>query len=174
MVDPAYLELFAKTFLGALTFFVLITGLIGLIVPIFPGLTVMWLGTLVYAIIQYLSGHMTWISWLLFILITLLMLGGNVVDNIIIAKHVRDKNVPWSSILIAFAAGIILSLVLTPIVGMIASPLGLFLAEWFRLKQRDIAFANTKAWMTGWGWSFVARFGIGIVMILFWGLWAWL
>jgi uncharacterized protein YqgC (DUF456 family) len=174
MVDPAYLELFAQTFLGVLTFFVLVTGLIGLIVPIFPGLTVMWLGTLVYAIVQSVSGHMTWVGWLLFILITLLMLGGNIVDNIIIAKHVRDKNVPWSSILIAFAAGIILSLVLTPIAGMIASPLGLFLAEWFRLKERDVALANTKAWMTGWGWSFVARFGIGIVMILFWGLWAWL
>jgi len=57
---------------------------------------------------------------------------------------------------------------------MLASPLGLFLAEWYRLKDRDIAFANTKAWMTGWGWAFAARFGIGMVMILLWALWVWL
>jgi hypothetical protein len=87
---------------------------------------------------------------------------------------VRDKNVPWVSIIWAFAAGVILSLFLTPIAGMIASPVGLFLAEWYRLKERDAALSSTKAWMTGWGWSVAARIGIGIIMIVFWGLWAWL
>jgi uncharacterized protein YqgC (DUF456 family) len=90
---------------------------------------------------------MNWMDWVLFTLITLLMIGGNIVDNIIIAKHVREKNVPWSSIIWAFAAGIIVSLFFTPIVGMIASPVGLFLAEWWRLKEKRIAFDNTKAWM---------------------------
>lgn len=174
MIDPANWELFAQTFFGVLTFFVLLTGLIGLIVPVFPGLTVMWLGTLAYAIVQSIAGHMTWAGWLLFFLITLLMIGGNIVDNIIIAKHVRDKNVPWSSIILSFAAGIIVSLFLTPLIGMIASPVGLFLAEWRRLKDKQTAFDNTKAWMTGWGWSFLARFGIGILMILLWGLWVWI
>jgi len=42
------------------------------------------------------------------------------------------------------------------------------------LKEKRIAFDNTKAWMTGWGWSLAARFGIGVIMILFWALWAWL
>ena len=174
MTDPEIWKLYLETLLQVLTFLVLLTGLIGLAVPIFPGLTVMWIGTLVYAIIQAISGNMTWVGWLLFILITLLMIGGNIVDNIIIAKHVRDKNVPWSSIIWAFAAGIILSLFFTPIAGMIASPVGLYLAEWYRLKDKQSAFANTKAWMTGWGWSLAARFGIGVVMILLWALWAWL
>jgi hypothetical protein len=134
----------------------------------------MWIGTLVYAIIQGISGNMTWAGWLLFGIITLLMIGGNIADNFIIAKHVRDKNVPWNSIIWAFAAGIVLSLFLTPIVGIIASPVGLYLAEWYRLKDKQTALSNTKAWMTGWGWSVAARVGIGVVMIVLWGLWAWL
>jgi uncharacterized protein YqgC (DUF456 family) len=174
MTDPAFWELFAETFLEVLTFLVLITGLFGLIIPIFPGLIVMWLGTLVYAILQALRGEMTWLGWFLFFIITLLAMGGSFVDNIIIAKHMRDKDVPWSSILLSFAAGIIVSLFFTPLVGMIASPVGLFLAEWRRVKDQKTAFDNTKAWMTGWGWSFLAMFGIGIVMILLWGLWAWI
>jgi len=89
-------------------------------------------------------------------------------------RHVRDKDVPWSSILWSFAAGIIASLFFTPIIGIIASPLALFLAEWRRLKNRESALAHTKAWMTGWGWSIAARLGIGVTMIVFWGLWAWL
>jgi hypothetical protein len=101
------------------------------------------------------------------------MIGGNIVDNIIIAKHMRDKDIPWSSILLSFAAGIIVSLFFTPLAGIVASPVGLFLAEWRRVKDKQAALANTQAWMTGWGWSFLARFGIGLVMIVLWGLWAW-
>lgn len=172
-MDPAFWELFGQVLLEVLTFAALVFGLLGLFIPVFPGLTVMWIATLIYAIFQSTLGNMTWVGWLLFAVITLLMIGGNVVDNIIIAKHVRDKDVPWSSILWSFAAGILVSLFFTPIIGMIASPVALFLAEWQRLKDRDLALAHTKAWMTGWGWSVAARIGIGVVMIAFWGLWAW-
>ena len=169
--DPVF---WAQVLLESLTLLVLLTGFVGLLIPIFPGLTVMWLGTLIYAVIQAMGGKMNWVDWLLFVLITLLMIGGNVVDNIIIAKQMRDKEVPWSSILLAFAAGIIISFIFTPLAGMVASPAGLFLAEWYRLKDKKVAFDNTKAWMVGWGWSVAARLGIGFLMIVLWGLWAWL
>jgi len=174
MTDPKFWNLFFDTFLNILTFLVLLTGLLGLVIPVFPGITVMWLGTLAYAVIQFMRGEMGWLGWFLFFIITLLMIGGNVVDNIIITKHMRDKDVPWSSILVSFALGIIASMFLTPLVGIIASPLGLFLAEWARKRDKQVAFDNTKAWMKGWGWSFLAMFGIGILMILLWGLWVWL
>ncbi|NJN80327.1 MAG: DUF456 domain-containing protein [Anaerolineales bacterium] len=173
-MDPATLELLAQVLLEVVVLTALVFGLLGLLIPIFPGLTVMWIATLIYAIVQASVGEMTTMDWVLFTLITILMIGGNIVDNIIIAKHVRDKDVPWSSILWAFAAGIVVSLFFTPIIGMIASPVGLYLAEWRRLKDKSVAFANTKAWMTGWGWSLAARFGLGFVMIVLWGLWAWL
>lgn len=170
MSDP---DLVLEVFIEVLTFIVLVVGLLGLMVPIFPGLTIMWLGTVVYALIRAANGDMTWVGWLLFGIITVLMIIGNVIDNIIIAKHVRERQVPWSSILLGFAAGIVASIFLTPLVGIIASPLGLFLAEMRRLRDRDLAYASTKAWMTGWGWSFAARFGIGVVMIALWLFWAW-
>jgi uncharacterized protein YqgC (DUF456 family) len=173
-MDPEFWEFFGQVILETFTLFVLLAGLVGLLVPVFPGLTIMWLGTLVYAIVQAINGAMTGADWILFTLITLLMIGGNIVDNLIIAKHVRDKNVPWSSILWAFAAGILASIFFTPLIGMIASPAGLYLAEWRRLKDKQAALANTKAWMTGWGWSLAARFSIGVVMIIFWALWAWI
>ncbi len=167
-------ETLLQAILETFTLFVLIVGLLGLIIPVFPGLTVMWLGTLVYALIQAAAGKMTGWDWFLFALITLLMIVGNVVDNIIIARKMRDKYVPWSSILLAFVAGIIASLFLTPLIGLIAAPLGLFLAEMGRLKNREAAIASTKAYMIGWGWAFGARFIIGLMITGFWMLWAWL
>ncbi len=166
-------DLAFQVIIEVITLLFMLVGLFGLLIPIFPGLTVMWLGPLLYVIVQNANGNMNWLGWLLFGLITLLMLGGNVVDNIIIARHVREKQAPWSSIVIAFIAGLVASIFFTPLIGIIASPVGLFLAEWRRLRDQSQAFAITKAWMTGWGWSIAARFGIGLVMIALWLAWAW-
>ena len=102
------------------------------------------------------------------------MIGGNIVDNIIIARKMRDQFVPWSSILLAFAAGIIASIFFTPLIGLVASPLALFGVEYLRVHDRQAAFEGTKAYMLGWGWAFGARFIIGVTMIGSWMLWAWI
>jgi uncharacterized protein len=155
------------------TLLALIVGLLGLIVPVFPGLVVMWLGTLVYAILQNAAGNMNGWKWFIFAIITLLMITGSVADNIIIARKMRDKYVPWSSILFAFLAGVVASLFFTPLIGLVAAPVGLFLAESRRLKDHEAAIDSTKAYMIGWGWAFGVRFLIGLIMIGFWMLWAW-
>lgn len=167
------LDSFLQLVLETLTFLALIVGLLGLIVPIFPGLVVMWLGTLGYAIIQNAAGNMTGWNWFIFGIITLLMITGSIADNLIIARKMRDKYVPWSSILFAFVAGIVASLFFTPLIGLVAAPVGLYLAENRRLKNSEAAVDSTKAYMIGWGWAFGARFMIGLVMIGFWMLWAW-
>jgi hypothetical protein len=35
------------------------------------------------------------------------------------------------------------------------------------------ALAVTKGMAIGRGWSFVARFGVGLMMITLWAIWAW-
>lgn len=166
-------ELFVQVILETLTLLALIVGLLGLIVPVFPGLVIMWLGTLVYALLQSASGDMTGWKWFIFGVITLLMITGSVADNLIIARKMRDKYVPWSSILFAFAASLVASIFFTPLIGLVAAPIGLYLAESRRLKNSEAAIDSTKAYMIGWGWAFGARFLIGLVMIGFWMLWAW-
>ena len=167
-------QLFTNIVLEVATLTVLLFGLASLIVPIFPGLTVMWLATLVYALIQSSRELMTGWDWFAFAIITLLMIGGNIVDNLIIAKKVRDLNTPWSSILLAFGAGIVASLFFTPLIGLVAAPGGLFVAELRRLQDRTAAWNSTKAYMVGWGWAFGARFLIGLAITALWMLWAWI
>ena len=171
---PDWLPLILKVTLDTTTFILLFLVLVGLIIPVFPGLFIMWVITSVYAWIQGAAGTMTTWNWVAYALITILMIAGSIADNIIIARKMRDQFIPWSSILIAFAAGIVVSIFLTPLVGLVAAPLGLFAAEFRRLKNRDDAWKSTKAYMVGWGWAFGARFAIGIVMIALWMLWAWL
>ena len=160
--------------LQTLTLFVMLVGLLGLIVPVFPGLVVMWLATLAYAIIQAVSHNMTWVDWMLFGFITLLMLAGNVVDNIIIAQKMRGHKIPWSSIIISYIAGIVFSFIFTPVVGLLASPVALLGVEFVRHRDFQEALESTKVYMIGWGSAFAVRFAIGLVMIVFWILWAFL
>lgn len=167
-------DIFLKTLLQTLTLLFMLVGLVGLIVPVFPGLIIIWLASLVYALIESSQGHMAWIDWTLFALITLLMLGGSVVDNIIMAIKMRDHQIPWKSIGLSYLAGILGSIFLTPLVGLLAAPLGLVGAEYLRFRDWRQAFESAKTFMIAWGWSFAALFGIGIIMIVLWMLWAWL
>jgi uncharacterized protein YqgC (DUF456 family) len=168
------IDLFLRVLLETLTLFFMLAGLVGSLVPIFPGLVVMWLATLVYAIVQTVNQNMMWYEWVLFAIITLLMIAGSVVDNIIIAQRVREKNVPWGSILLGYLAGIVASILFTPLIGILAAPAGLFGAEYLRLRDPRVAFDSTRAWMTGWGITASVRFVLGLVMIGLWMIWAWL
>lgn len=167
-------DFFFRVFIESLTLFFMLVGLAGLLIPIFPGLVVMWLATLFYAFVQASNQNMHWFEWVLFALITILMIAGSIVDNIIIARRVREKAVPWSSIIFGYIAGIVGSIFFTPLIGILAAPAGLFAAEYLRLRNPRIAFTSTRAWMTGWGITIGVRVAIGVVMIGLWMIWAWL
>jgi uncharacterized protein YqgC (DUF456 family) len=168
-IDPQFWD---EVILQTLTLFVLLVSLAGILIPVFPGLLIMWLATLVYALLENAASRMAWIDWTLFGLITVLMVVGNVIDNIIIAHKMRGRAIPWSSIALAFAAGVVASAFLTPLIGLAASPLALFLAESLRLHNRRLGFASARAYMVAWGWSFAAVFAVGAAMIGLWILWA--
>jgi uncharacterized protein len=166
-------NLFGTVLLQTLTLTFMLVGLFGLIIPIFPGLEIMWLTTLIYAAIQASIEQMNFWRWVAFGFITLLMLFGSIVDNIIITRKMRDHAIPWWVIGVAYLASILASLFLTPLIGIIAAPAALFGAEFYRFRDWRKAFDSAKAWMIGFGWTFLARFSIGVVMIVIWLLWAW-
>jgi uncharacterized protein len=167
--DPRF---WGEVIIETVTLAVMIIGLLGLLVPVFPGLVIIWLASLGYALLENSAGRMTWVGWVIFGAITLLMIGGSVIDNIIIARRMRSHSLPWSSIGLSILAGLIASLFLTPLIGLAASPLALFGLEYLRLRNPRLAFASAKTYMIAWGWSFAAVVGVGIVMILLWVLWA--
>ena len=159
--------------LNGLTLTALILSLLSLFFPLFPGLIVMWLALLPYISIQALTGNLHGSSWLLFAIITVLMLGGSVADIFIIDGHLREKQVPGSSVFWSFMAGIIVSLFFTALIGVLASLVGFYMAELSRLKNENKAFDSTKVLLIGWGCSVVLQMSIGVVMILLWGAMVW-
>src|SRR5512133_2941224 len=89
---------------------IMLFGLFSLIIPVLPGLVIMWVPVLVYGL---LTGF-NWTSGILFAIITILMLVGNLVDNVIMGQRARAQGASWVAIAVALAAGVVGSLVFPP------------------------------------------------------------
>jgi uncharacterized protein YqgC (DUF456 family) len=158
------------TSLFVLTQAVILVGLFGLIVPVFPGVVIIWLATLGYGAVKGFST----LGIVLFVIITLLMVGGTLVDNVLMGAGARKQGASWSTIIVALVAGVLGTLFFPPIGGLIAAPLAVLALEYLRSKDINQAWNALKGLAAGWGMSFVARFAIGLVMMGLWWAWVWL
>lgn len=148
-------------------------GFFGLFLVFFPGLTVSWLGHLIWVIyVGFNRGHSSLqfgLTIALFVVSTLLMLVGSLLDNLLGAKKSRDAGVPWWEIFVSFLGMLIGGILLTPI-GGIAVALGLlYILEYRRLNNdRQKAWAATKALAFGYGMAAGIRLLMGFVMVCLW------
>ena len=150
--------------------FIILVGLIGLVIPVFPGLVVIWAGALLYAIV---TGFDT-LAIVMFILITLLMIAGSTVDNIFMGAGARKGGASWLTIAVALFGAVVGTIIFPPIGGIIAAPLAVLILEFWRTREMKKAGSALVGLATGWGLSFLARFGIGVLMMILWWIWVWL
>ncbi len=151
----------------------MLVGWLGLIIPFFPGITVIWLAALIYGVIVGFGQGGAYF----FLAITLLAIVGWLADNLLMIRFARKGNeeggASWSSIAFAFVAGVVGSLFLSPIGGIAATLGALLLVEYLRERDLRRAWERTLQMALGWGWAIAVRMGIGLLMIALWAIWAW-
>ena len=152
----------------SITLTVMLAGL--LVLPLLPGLVIIWVATLGYG----LAAGFGTLGWVMFGIVTVLMLAGSVVDNVLMGTSAHKEGTPWWVILVAMTAAIVGSFVIPiPIIGgILAALLTLFVIEWIRRKDWRKALSSIKGMLVGWGWTFGIRFIIGMIMIGLWLIWA--
>ena len=161
---PAWVEVIAFW----LTLVIMLLGLVLLIIPIFPGITVIWIAALLYG---FVAGFDT-LGIVVLVFITLGMIAGITADNVLMGAGARQGGASWLTIIVALVAGIVGTVLFPPIGGLIAIPLAIFLLELLRVREWRGAWRATRGLALGWGLSFLVRFGIGLVMIAIWLGWA--
>lgn len=160
----------AGNFVGVwLIQFLMLVGLVGLLLPIFPGLLVMWLAALGYGV---LYGFST-LGIVLYAIITILVIAGSFADNVLMGAGARKGGASWKTIIVAMVAGLLGTVAFPPLGGLIAAPIAILLLEYSRLREWDKAWQALKGMAAGWGLSFVARFVIGLIVMGLWWLWVW-
>jgi len=145
---------------------VMLIGLSGLLTTIIPGLAIIWVAALVYFIVTGFSTG----SIILFVVMTILTVVGSLLDNVIMGAKARQSGASWLAIGVALLAGVVGTLMFPPFGGLVAALLGLFVMEYLRLRDPKLAFDSAKNMAAGCGWAVLLRFGIGMIMILMWGL----
>ena len=102
---PPDLEFWLYVGVQTLTLFALIVGTVGLIVPVFPGLVINWLVMLIYGTVSGFGVK----GWIIFILVTILAIVGNVSDNIMMGKKARESGASWLAIGTGYVASLVFS-----------------------------------------------------------------
>ena len=153
----------------------ILLGFFGLFLVFFPGLTVIWASILLWGLatlFNYRTGPWTFtLTIATFLVITMLMILGNVVDNIFMAGGARSKGASWWAIILSFLAMVLVSILLTPLAGLAATLLVLFLVELIRIKDYRAAFKSTSSMAMGCGWAVFTRLIIASLMIALFVMW---
>jgi uncharacterized protein len=146
---------------------VMAIGLLSLLTYIIPGLTIIWAAILVYGIVTGFSLG----SGILFGFVTLLMVGGNLVDNVLMGTQAKKSGASWLALGAALIGAVAGTILLPPFGGIIGACLGILIVEWIRQKNFKSSLQATGGILTGCGLSVIIRFGIGLVMIALWVAW---
>jgi uncharacterized protein YqgC (DUF456 family) len=142
-------------------------GLLGLAIPFFPGVIVIWLSILGYALLHGFNVC----SGILFGAITLLMIASTVIDNVLMSVNARQSGTSWLALTLGMAALLVGSLLWTPLGGLAVSFAAVFLVELVRLRDWRRALGSVKGMAVGCGWTAVIRFAIALLMIGLWVIW---
>jgi hypothetical protein len=143
-----------------------LAGVLGVVVPVLPGLLLCWLGVLLWAVLGDAGGG----RWLVLGLATVLAGAGALVKYLWPGRRLARTGVPTRSLAAGGLLGIVGFFVL-PVVGLpIGFVGGVLLAERARLHTFDAAWPSTRRALGAVGLSmaveFTAALGIAVVWLL--------
>jgi uncharacterized protein YqgC (DUF456 family) len=142
-------------------------GLVGTIVPVVPGLVLIWAAALGYGIAEGFGGP----GAFLFGVITIVGLGGVVAGIVLPNRAAGAAGAGRWSLLLGAALGVA-GFFLVPVVGLpLGGALGIYLGEHLRTRDPAVAWRATVATLKGFGLAAAAQFGAGLAMVLLWLGW---
>lgn len=145
----------------------IVVGIVGLIIPVFPGLLIIWGAVLVYGLLE----GFTWAGGAIFTVITLVGLGASLADNVLMAGGAKSSGASWGVIIAAMLAGVVGTVVLPPLGGLLFAPLAVLVLEYLRRRDWKQAGSATMGMVKGYGVAFVLRVLGGVLMMVLWWIW---
>jgi uncharacterized protein len=143
-------------------------GVVGVVIPVIPGLLLGWAGVLFWALFGDASGT---IKWLVLVLATLVAVLGALVKYLVPGKRLKAAGVPNSALLAGGVLGLI-GFFVVPVVGLILGfVLGIWLVERVRVGA-DQAWPSTKRALAAAGLSMLIEFtaALGVAVVWVFGL----
>jgi hypothetical protein len=142
---------------------IILVGLVGIVVPVLPGLLVVWVAVMVWA-----SEVRTTVGWVVFGFATTLALCGFLMQYLIPGRRMAKAGVTTSSTLAGTALAVV-GFVMIPVVGaFLGFPLGIYLAERIKLGSHARAWTSTTHALKAIGLSMGIELLTGLVIASTW------
>jgi uncharacterized protein len=150
--------------LEALLGIVMLVGLVGVVVPVFPGLLLVIGAGFFWALQRGGPG-----AWGVFAVLAAVGVAGIVASSVLPARRASSAGAPaW--VVAAGAVGLVIGFFVVPVIGaLIGFPAGVFIAELVRHRHPGPAWRATWDALKGVGLGIAIQLGAGVVMI---GIWA--
>lgn len=147
--------------------FVMLLGLIGVVVPLLPGIELIWLAALGYGILH----GFTWPGVFAMVGISVLLLAGLSSDIWITGLGLKSTGTSIVSVLIGVLLLVVGSIFLTPLVGILLGLGGMALLEFRRHRSWKKAVSSAGSALISFGLSYGFKLFIGLMMIGIWLIW---
>lgn len=138
-------------------------GIVGIALPVLPGLILVVAGVAVWAVAQADA-----VAWAVLGIVVAITVAGSVVKYLLPGRRLRDAGVPGRTI----AAGAVLGVIgffVIPVLGLfIGFVLGIYLAELARLSGHEAAWPSTRRALAAVGWSIVIEMATGLLAAAVW------
>jgi hypothetical protein len=139
-------------------------GVVGVVVPVLPGLALVWAAALVWALLADGSAR-----WIVLAVATLLLLVGTVAKYALAGRSLRDSNAPRSTML-AGVLGAVVGFFVIPVLGLIVGAVaGVLLAERARLRDWRRAWTSTRGVLVAVGVGMLVELAAALGIV---GAWA--
>ncbi len=147
---------------------VMVLGLLGVILPVLPGLLLIWAASLFYGLMVGFGP----LGWTVVALLTVLALAGLIKSVLIPRKAAAESGASGWAQLGAVAGGVVGFFVI-PVFGLIIGALaGLVAVEYMLKGDWDEAMVAVRGTARGFGISIVIDLVLGVIMIAAWSIWA--
>jgi uncharacterized protein len=141
----------------------MVVGLFGIVVPILPGLLLVWGGVLLWAVVE--SSPTGW--WVLGAA-TVLYAAGLVLEFLVPGQRMRRAGVRTSTLVVALVVAIVLG-ILVPVVGFVLGfPLGIYLVQRVRRDSHGEAWVATVHALKAVGLNILIELATATLIIGVW------
>ena len=141
----------------------ILVGLLGVLMPVIPGLLLCWGAVLVWALVERTAA-----AWAVLVVSSLLLATSQVVKYLVPGRRLRSAGVPWGSV----AAGGVLAMVgffVIPVVGVVVGFVGgIYGAERLRLRTHAAAWPSTVRALQAVGLSVLIELTAGLLIAGAW------
>lgn len=141
----------------------IIVGLVGIVVPILPGLLLIWGSVTVWAVVESSTT-----AWIVLAAATVLIVASQVLKYVLPGRRLRDAGVPTRGIVTGAAFGVV-GFFVVPVVGLfLGFVAGVYLVERLRLGNHDSAWRSTVHALKAVGLAILIELFAGLLIAAGW------